>query len=55
MNEDDVTYYRQRAETELEQAQRATQPEVVSAHYRLAEAYLERVGGGDQSQVAERA
>ena len=53
MNEDDVTYYRQRADAELERAQQATRPEVVSAHYRLAEAYLERVSAGERPQMAE--
>lgn len=51
MNEDDVTYYRQRADAELERAQQATKPEVVAVHYQLAEAYLERVGAGDQPQA----
>jgi len=32
-----------RAEQELELAQRATRPEVVAAHYRLAELYLARL------------
>lgn len=35
-------YFRRRAEQELELAQRATSPEAVSAHYRLAEAYLQK-------------
>ena len=43
MFEDDATYYRRRAEVELEQAQRATLPEVVHAHYEMANAYLERL------------
>lgn len=40
---DDIDYYRHRAEIELEQAQQATEPEVVKAHVELANAYLERV------------
>lgn len=48
MSDDDQNYYRQRAETELELAQRAQRPETVSAHYRLAEAYLERVASCDE-------
>ena len=52
MNEDDVTYYRQRAEAELEQVQRATRPEAIAAHQQLAEAYLDRVNTGNRSHVA---
>lgn len=43
MFEDDGAYYARRAEVELEQAQRATRPEVVQAHYELAQAYLGRL------------
>ena len=43
MPEDDFTYYRRRAEVELEQAQRAEDPAVVKAHYDMASAYLDRV------------
>ena len=43
MPENDLTYYRRRAEFELEQAQAATVPNVVAAHYQLATAYLARV------------
>ena len=43
MHEDDISYYRQRAETELERAQQANRPEVVRAHCGLADAYLERI------------
>lgn len=39
----DLDYYERRAEQELELAQRATKPEVVAAHYRLAELYLARL------------
>ena len=41
---DDNSYYRQRAEAELERAQQAIKPEAVRAHYELANAYLERIG-----------
>jgi hypothetical protein len=41
MSDDDISYYRRRAEAELERAQQATKPEVVKAHYELANAYLE--------------
>lgn len=43
MPENDLNYYRRRAECELERAQAATIPKVVAAHYQLANAYLERV------------
>lgn len=42
----DRDYYYRRAETELEQAQRATLPAAVKAHYTLAGHYLDRVYGG---------
>lgn len=42
-NETDADYFRRRAEQEVELAQSATEPAVVSAHYRMAELYLERV------------
>ncbi len=51
MNEDDVTYYRQRADAELQRAQQATKPKVVAVHYQLAQAYIERVGPGDRPQA----
>jgi hypothetical protein len=41
--EDDLQYYYKRAETELERAQRAANPEAVKAHYLLAGYYLDRV------------
>ena len=43
MAEDDRNYFRRRAEVELEQAQRATTPRVVRAHYEMANAYLGRL------------
>jgi len=55
MNEDDAIYYQRRAEAELEQAQRATKPEAVLAHYTLANAYLERVSAVTPLQQAEDA
>jgi len=39
----DRDYYYRRAEAELEQAQRATSPAAVKAHYTLAGHYLDRV------------
>lgn len=43
MTEEDRAYFQRRAEAELELAQQALRPEAVSAHHRLAEAYLERI------------
>lgn len=43
MAHDDEAYFRRRAEQELELAQRAIDGAAVHAHYRLAEAYLERL------------
>ena len=43
MASEDYAYYRQRAEIELEQAQQATNPQVVAAHFQLAEAYLAKL------------
>ena len=40
---DNITYYRRRAETELEQAQRVSKPEAVRVHCALADAYLDRI------------
>ena len=39
---DDNTYFYERAETELELAQRATHPLAVRAHYIIANHYLDR-------------
>lgn len=55
MSDEDVGYYRRRAETELEHAQQAKSPEVVAAHYQLAEAYLERVAAAELAKQAEDA
>lgn len=52
MFEDDRSYYQQRAEVELECAQKATVPAVVRAHHQLAEAYLERLSSAAPSQAA---
>jgi uncharacterized protein YfeS len=43
---DDTTYFYDRAETELELAQRATHPLAVRAHYIIANHYLDRCYGG---------
>jgi hypothetical protein len=54
----DQDYYYRRAETELEQAQRATSAAAVKAHYTLAGHYLDRVYGepgiGATDTVAEQ-
>ena len=45
---DDNSYFYERAETELELAQRATHPLAVRAHYIIANHYLDRCySGGD--------
>ena len=43
---DEDAYFYRRAQTELAQAQRATNPAAVAAHYQLAEAYLEKLPPG---------
>ena len=50
MFEADRLYYQRRAEVELERAQQATLPEVVSAHYKLAEAYLDKLASENHSE-----
>ncbi len=52
MREDDRAYFQQRAEAETERARSAKVPSVVQAHYRLAEAYLEKLAS-DESVKAE--
>lgn len=53
MSRHDLAYYQNRAEAELELAQRASHPKAVRAHYLMAESYLDRVHGrpceGDES------
>jgi len=44
---DDKEYYYQRAESELEMAQRTEIPEAVKAHYTLAGYYLDKVYNDD--------
>ena len=46
MASDDQAYFYQRAETELQQAQQATDPAIASVHYQLAEAYLAKLPSG---------
>ena len=45
MSLEDVTYYEQRAQAELELAQRATHANAVRAHFEMATAYLDRIHG----------
>ncbi|HEY0445686.1 MAG TPA: hypothetical protein VGD19_04460 [Allosphingosinicella sp.] len=47
-HDDDVDYYQQRAEQEIELAQRADDQRAVQAHYQLASAYLDRIYPEDQ-------
>ena len=43
MATNDVEYFEQRAEAEIELAQRATDARAVQAHYQLATQYLDRI------------
>ncbi|QQV77936.1 hypothetical protein H5J25_04075 [Sphingomonas aliaeris] len=54
MLEDDSSYFTRRAEAELDQAQRATDPKVVKAHFMLAESYLERLQPDARAGVGQR-
>jgi len=49
---DDHRYFYERAETELELAQRATHPLAVRAHYIIANHYLDRCYSGDAAVPA---
>ncbi|MFL0415175.1 hypothetical protein [uncultured Sphingomonas sp.] len=49
----DQHYYYDRAEQELEMAQKASCPEAVKAHYTLAGFYLDRVHGGPQEPAKD--
>ncbi len=53
MTDDDVRYFLERAETEIELAQRAEHPKAVAAHYHLAQSYLDRVYGDQESDGEE--
>ena len=55
MTDDDISYYRGRAEAELERAQRADRPEVMKAHYNLANAYLERIAPFEPAKQSSHA
>ena len=53
--EHEESWYIQRAEQELELAQRAEHPAVVRAHYLMAESYLERANDPDEGTSARAA
>ena len=55
MPEDDLAYLQRRAESELELAQRSEAPEVTAAHYKLAEAYLDRAAALRAAPAGEAA
>jgi len=55
VSDDDLFYYRQRAETEFERAKRSSLPEVVAAHHRLAEAYLGRIAAFEPAKQIQHA
>jgi hypothetical protein len=52
MTAEELAYFEQRAEAEIEMAQRADHVRVVQAHYELASAYLDRIHG--ETGVPER-
>ena len=52
MTTEERAYFEQRAEAEIEMAQRADHVRVVQAHYELANFYLERIHG--ETGVPER-
>lgn len=52
---DDHLYFHRRAETELAQARRATDPRAVRAHHLLADAYLSRVSSLTTNDAGEHA
>ncbi|WP_159513424.1 hypothetical protein [Sphingomonas sp. T1] len=43
MSDDEILYFEHRAQVEVELAENATKPEVVDAHRKMADAYLERL------------
>lgn len=52
--EQEESWYIQRAEQELELAQRAEHPAVVRAHYLIAESYLDRANDPEE-EIGARA
>ena len=53
MSDQDCRYFMQRAEAEIELAQRAEHPKAVAAHYQLAEFYLGRIYGDGSTEEAD--
>ena len=53
LSNEDYAYFMDRAELELELAQRAQHPKVVAAHYALAERYLGLVFGAPSRAPSE--
>jgi hypothetical protein len=51
MNAQDGSYMLARAEEEIQSAQRSADPKAVSAHFRLAELYLDAVYGADDPRT----
>jgi hypothetical protein len=47
MSLEEQEYYQQRAETQIELAQQASDERAVQAHYAIASAYLDRAHGDD--------
>ena len=56
MSDQEALYLIQRAEVEIELAQRAEHPKAVAAHYQLAQAYLDRAysDGNAKDEVSDR-
>jgi hypothetical protein len=50
MEKDDLDYYEQRAEAEIEMARRAQDSRAVQAHYELASIYLDRIHGDEAAE-----
>ena len=48
-----ASYFEERAEEELELAQRAVHPKAVKAHYDLAGYYLDRVHGAPEEEMQQ--
>ncbi len=53
MSHQDVEYYEQRAEAEIDMARHSQIAEAVQAHYQLATAYLDKIYGERTPAAAE--
>lgn len=49
----DARYFRRRAEEELRLAQESDNPAAVTAHYEMAERYLNRIHGGETAMAPD--